>query len=117
MLTGQRGLSGRAAALWCMTLALFFLAPSGLAESPAGELRIEVKDPSGAAVAASGKLQNLALGTVQNYETDARGSHIFSGLARGRYRLEVSATGFATQMVSINVQSEGPIARTVTLSL
>lgn len=79
------------------------------AQRSAGEVRLEVKDPSGAAVAASGRLHNLASGTVQNYQTDAQGTHSFTGLPYGRYRLEVTAGGFATQSVIVNVQSGAPV--------
>src|SRR5215510_9905697 len=114
MLMGRGGLSVAAAFFWCMALA-FTLPFSALAQRPMGELHIAVRDPSGAAVTGSGKLQNLATGTVRNYETNAEGAYTFSGLARGRYRLDVTASGFAAQSVSIDVQSADPIARTVTL--
>ena len=98
-------------------LAFFFALPHAIAQRPSGELRIEVKDPSGLAVAASGKLENIATGTVQGFQTDAQGTHAFTGLMLGRYRLEVTAPGFALQSVSLNLQSTEPISRTVTLSL
>ena len=41
----------------------------------------------------------------------------FRNLALGRYRLQVSKAGFATQSVSLNVQSEAPVLRTVMLAL
>ncbi len=78
---------------------------------------IDVKDPSGAAVPASGKLQNLATGTVQSYRTGAEGTQSFPSLPFGRYRLEVTAAGFATSSLAIDVQSATPIAKTITLSL
>jgi outer membrane receptor protein involved in Fe transport len=98
--------------LWCV-----FLAISAQARDPTGSLRIEVKDPSGAAVAASGKLEAVASGTVLAYETNAEGAHSFTDLAYGRYRLEVTAAGFATQSVTFEVASAGPVVRTVRLSL
>ena len=54
------------------------------AQGPTGEIRVEIKDPSGAAMQAAGKL-----GT-RSFETDAQGVFTFSNLAPGRYRLEVS---------------------------
>jgi len=82
-----------------------------------GELRLEVKDPSGREIEATGKLQSLTTGLVQDFQTDAQGRYTFKGLAYGRYHLEVSREGFATQSVLINVQSKDPIMRNVTLAL
>ncbi len=94
------------------------LCPAGLrAQEPAGEIRLEVKDPSGAAMQASGWLQSLVTGAGSSFETDVRGTYTLGGLPFGRYRLEVSKSGFATQSVVIEVQSEIPILRTVTLPL
>jgi outer membrane receptor protein involved in Fe transport len=76
-----------------------------------------VKDPSGAAVAATGKLENLATGENRNFETDAQGLSTLSGLPDGRYRLEVTKVGFATQSVLVDVKSGSPVSRTITLAL
>src|SRR5262245_13355948 len=84
---------------------------------PTGELRLEIKDPSGNAVEASGKLESLSTGETRSFQTDAQGKHRFEGLAYGRYRLEVSRDGFATQSELINVRSTEPLAHTVILAL
>ncbi len=76
-----------------------------------------MKDPSGAAVSASGKLENLSTGNVRSFHTDTQGAHAFSGLSFGRYRLEVTASGFAAQRVPIDVHSTEPVTQAVTLSL
>jgi outer membrane receptor protein involved in Fe transport len=86
-------------------------------QSSTGEIRIEVKDPSGKALEADGKLDNLATGVSNGFQTDSQGKHTFEGLAYGRYRLEVSREGFATQSMLINVQSNETITRAVTLAL
>jgi hypothetical protein len=86
-------------------------------ELSTGELRIEVKDPSGKALEAAGKLDNLATGVSHGFQTDSQGKHAFEGLPYGRYRLEVSREGFATQSVLINVQSNETVTRAVTLAL
>ena len=87
------------------------------AQPRTGEIRLEVKDPSGAAVEASVKIQNPAAGMDRSLETDAQGRHTFESLPYGRYRLDVSKSGFATQSVSIDVHAAAPISRTVTLTL
>src|SRR5215210_7377897 len=70
-----------------------------------GEIKLEVRDPSGQAIEVSGKLQNLLTQVVFSFQTDARGKYIFSNLSYGRYRLEISKSGFATQSTVIDVQS------------
>jgi outer membrane receptor protein involved in Fe transport len=117
MLAFRGGRSGANAVLVCALLACFSIPPSVRAQRPAGEVRIEVKDPSGAAVSAYGKLQNLTTGNVRSFHTDTQGVHAFTGLAYGRYRLEVTAGGFAPQAVPIDVHSAEPVSRTVALSL
>ncbi len=87
------------------------------AQRPTGEIRLHIKDPSEAAVEASGRLQSLADRLEQSFHTDRRGMYTFASLPYGRYRLEVSKRGFATQSVLIDVQSETPISRTITLAL
>jgi outer membrane receptor protein involved in Fe transport len=82
-----------------------------------GEIRLEVKDPSGAPMEASGRLESLATGMDRTFQTDAQGRATLGGLPYGRYRLEVSKTGFSTQTVFIDVPSETPISRTVTMAL
>src|SRR5580693_4328344 len=81
------------------------------AQSPTGEIRLSVQDSSGAAMQATGKL-----GT-QSFQTDAQGQYAFQNLAYGRYRLEVTKAGFATQSATIDVRSGTPILRTVTMAL
>ena len=45
------------------------------AQPPTGEIRIEVTDPSGAAMVASGSLRNIATGEQRNFQTDAQGMY------------------------------------------
>ena len=81
------------------------------AQSPAGELRLEVRDSSGAPMQASGMLGD------RGFQTDAQGLYTFQGLPYGRYRLELSQSGFATQVVEIDVASATPVSRIVTMAL
>ena len=46
-----------------------------------------------------------------------RGRIRSADLPYGRYRLEISKAGFATQSVLIDVQSATPISRTITMAL
>ncbi|MGD1072968.1 MAG: TonB-dependent receptor, partial [Bryobacteraceae bacterium] len=106
----------------CKRAAFFLLALAGAtariqAQQPTGEVRIQVKDPSGAAVEASGTLRNPAGGVERTFQTDALGLYSFPALPYGRYSLEVSRNGFAAQSVQIDVQSAAPVSRTLTLRL
>ncbi len=96
----------------CAAVALLFAALTLHGQSPEGEIRVQVKDPSGAAMEASGKLESLAPGVRRSFQTDAQGTYTLGNLPYGRYRLEISKTGFATQSVLIDVQSATPISRT-----
>jgi len=87
------------------------------AQQPTGEIQLVVNDPSGAAVEASGTLRGPGNGAARAFTTDERGVYTLGNLAYGRYRLEVSKAGFATQSAQIDVQSGTPVTRTVTLVL
>jgi outer membrane receptor protein involved in Fe transport len=82
-----------------------------------GEFRIEVNDPSGDPMQAEGRLQGLATDVDMTFETDAQGRYTFEKLPYGRYRLEVSRDGFATQSVLIDVQPDTPASRTLTMAV
>jgi outer membrane receptor protein involved in Fe transport len=101
-------------------LALALIAISGgiaNAQSTTGEIRIQVQDPSGAPMPASGRLQNLSGGSDQPFSTDPQGKYVFKDLQTGRYRLEVSKAGFATQSSYIDLASGTPLSRVIILPL
>jgi outer membrane receptor protein involved in Fe transport len=81
------------------------------AQGPSGEIRVEIKDPSGAAMQAAGKLGN------RSFETDAQGVYTFSNLAAGRYRLELSKEGFVPQSVVIDLAAGTTVTRALTMAL
>src|ERR1700681_1542489 len=87
------------------------------AQQAAGSLRLEVKDPSGAPMEASGRLENRATGLDRRFQTDARGVATLDGLAYGLYRVEISKSGFATQSIPIEVRSAAPVSRAVTMAI
>jgi outer membrane receptor protein involved in Fe transport len=104
---------------WCLcgASALLSAALTLHAQRPQGEIRVQVKDPSGAVMEASGKLESLPAGVQRSFQTDALGTYTFGNLPYGRYRLEISKNGFVTQSLQLDVQSVTPISRTVTLAL
>jgi outer membrane receptor protein involved in Fe transport len=66
---------------------------------------------------AAGKLQSLADGVARSVRTDRQGLVHIENVPYGRYRLEVSRNGFATQTLFIDVQSGTPVVRKVTMAL
>jgi outer membrane receptor protein involved in Fe transport len=97
-------------ALLCAALGLY-------GQAREGEVRVQVKDPSGASMGASGKLVNVGTGDQRTFQTDAQGAFTFGRLAFGRYQLEVSKSGFVAQSVVIEVRSATPVSRTITMAL
>ena len=99
-------------------MAVFLLCVSILAaQGNQGEIHLRVTDPSGAGMVVSARVQNLAGGTPSTVQTDAQGSATIRGLTYGRYRLEISRDGFATQSLLIDVQSAVPLSRTIAMAL
>jgi outer membrane receptor protein involved in Fe transport len=101
----------------CAATILLFAALAAHAQAQDGEILVQVKDPSGAGMAASGKLEGVVSGVQRSFETDPLGTYTISNLPYGRYRLEISKTGFTTQSVVIDVRSAKPISRTLTMAL
>src|ERR1041385_3950498 len=100
-----------------LVLILFMSLLSAAPQSKTGEIKLEVKDPLGSPMQAAGTLQGLGTGDNRTFETDAQGAYTFEKLPYGRYRLEVSRDGFATQTALIDVQSETPVSRGVTMAI
>ncbi|HVZ61491.1 MAG TPA: TonB-dependent receptor [Terriglobales bacterium] len=107
-----------ASTLWLFLCAIALYLPVSLhGEHFTGELRLTVKDPSGALIEATGRLVNLTTGEARNFQTDARGANVFGNLPLGRYRLEVSKEQFATQSVVVEIQTATAVERVVTMAL
>jgi outer membrane receptor protein involved in Fe transport len=66
---------------------------------------------------ASGTLESVAPGVQRSFATDNRGIYKFLRLPYGRYRLEVAKSGFATQTILIDVESQEPTSRTITMAI
>jgi len=86
-------------------------------QSSSGEIRLQVKDASDAAIEASGSIQGLATGVRREFRTDDKGLHTFSTLPFGIYRIEVQREGFAPKIIRMEVRSEAPITQTVVLTV
>jgi outer membrane receptor protein involved in Fe transport len=88
-----------------------------LAQSPTGELKIAVRDPSGSSVSASGKLENIASGVARLFQTDSAGRADLTGIAPARYRLVITHEGFASWSAAVEIGAGATVARDVRLSL
>src|SRR5712672_3001194 len=87
------------------------------AQRNAGELRIAVTDPAGAAIEATGKLTGDAAGVRREFSTAQDGRATLRSLPFGPYRLEVSRPGFATFATNIEITSERPLTVDIPLGL
>jgi outer membrane receptor protein involved in Fe transport len=99
------------------TVLLIFATTMPLLLAQSGQIQLDVKDPAGSPARASGTLTRLSAARSQSFETDDQGKYTFSGLALGRYRLNLTATGFASQTVLVDVNSDTAVALPVTLAL
>jgi hypothetical protein len=99
-------------------LALFFLSvPSARAQRVRGELRIEVHDPRGTAVATGGELVSEANGFRRTFTTGPEGRYIAQDLPFGVYRLSLQAEGFAPWSDLVEIRSDVPVRVAVTLGV
>lgn len=80
-----------------------------------GALQLQVNDPAGAALTASGHITGPGLNRA--VQTDAQGRLSLGDLPFGHYRLEISRPGFISRVVSIYVTSAAPITQSVTLPI
>ncbi len=77
-------------------------------------LTLTVTDPSGAPMAVSGHIANLASGVSTRVRTDAKGQASLDLLV-GRYRLSLAHPGFASQVQLLDIA--GPLSKTVTMTV
>ena len=87
------------------------------AQARQGEIHLQVKDPSGAPMQASGTLASIEGGVAREFQTDAQGMAVLGNLPFGRYRIQVSKPGFTTQSVAIEVRSATPVTRSISLAI
>ena len=82
-----------------------------------GELRIEVRDPQGAAAPGHAELVSDANQFRRSFQLGADGRYVVQDLAFGVYRLSVDAEGFAPWSGLVEVRSEVPVRVSVSLGL
>jgi len=82
-----------------------------------GEFRLQVKDPSGHPLQARGTLYGPTGGRTRSVETAPDGSLTLSDLPFGRYRLQITRSGFAAQAVAFQIQSTATVNREMILTV
>jgi outer membrane receptor protein involved in Fe transport len=108
-----KALVGRTVSIVCLA----FLGTSFAGAQTNGDIRLQVKDPSGAAVRAPGVLKNLDAKTETHFETDAQGAYEFTNLPFSHYEIQVTKEGFATRAARVEVRSATPLSQTLTLEI
>ena len=88
-----------------------------LAQRTTGEIRLHVKDQIGEPVAATGLLESLATGVRRAFQAGPQGAYTFRGLPFGPYSLRLERDGFAGQVLKLEIRSEAPVERAVTMGV
>jgi hypothetical protein len=86
-------------------------------QTATGELRLAVKDESGAGMAASVQLVNQATRTSQAVELPPDGRYSFKNLPFGFYRLMAARAGFSPSAELVEIRSALPQNREITLTV
>lgn len=100
-----------------IALLLSFGATAIRSQRVRGELRIEVRDLQGAALAAEAELLSEANQMHRTFQVSPDGHYTAQDLPFGVYRLTVRAEGFATWNNLVEVRSEIPLHISVTLGV
>jgi hypothetical protein len=87
------------------------------AQQDRGELQIEVHDPQGAILSASGELISEGNQFRLNFQTGDDGRYVAQGLAFGVYRISLNHSGFSPATQIVEIRSVVPRRLSVTLGL
>src|SRR5882762_9980560 len=100
-------------------IAVLLLLPAldAKAQRSRGELRLEVQDPRGAAVAPSGELVSEGNQFHRAFRVLADGHYTAQDLPFGVYRLSLQAEGFAPWSNLVEIRSEVPVRASITLGV
>src|SRR5579863_10676678 len=101
-----------------VAVSLFFLLLGTLwAQAPAGALRGQVTDPSGAAIAGATVVMTPATGAPIAVQSNAQGTYEFKSLAAGKYTLTVVAQGFSLYENDSVVVADQPLRLNVAMAI
>jgi len=103
---------------WLSLLRFFVLGTSATqAQRVRGELRLEVRDPQGAALSSGAELISDANQLRRSFQVNPDGRYVAQDLPFGVYRLTLSAKGFAPWTDLVEIRSEVPVRLSVTLGV
>ena len=88
-----------------------------LAQSPSGQIQVEVKDSSGAAMQADGLIEGVTSSLRRGFKSDRQGMHTMTELPFGQYRIRISKDGFATHTEVIDVHAATLLTHSVRLAV
>jgi len=97
------------------TMCIFAI--SAGAQQDRGELRIEVRDPQGAALVAEGELVSVGNQFRLNFRAGEDGRYVAQSLAFGVYRVSLTHGGFVPSTQLVEIRSMVPQQLSVTLGL
>ncbi|HET6840233.1 MAG TPA: TonB-dependent receptor [Candidatus Angelobacter sp.] len=113
--SANRGISmQRFAAVFCL---LCILSAVLKAQSTSGELHIQVVDPGGASLAASGELVSKGADFSRQLTIGKDGRYIAKGLPFGLYELHLQHAGFSPFREAIEIRSAVPLEFRASLNL
>jgi hypothetical protein len=107
----------RIAQLMALAAALACVAVPAYAQRDRGELQIEVHDPQGASLDASGELVSEANQFHLNFQIGSDGRYTAKDLAFGVYRVSLSRGGFVPSRQVVDIRSTVPRRLLITLGL
>src|SRR6266403_2155120 len=99
-----------------LTTACVVVLPA-VAQQNRGELRIEVRDPQGAALVAQGELVSAGNQFQLDFHVGEDGRYVAQGLAYGVYRVSLTHGGFVPSTQLVEIRSMVPQQLSVTLGL
>jgi hypothetical protein len=88
-----------------------------VAQQDRGDLQIDVRDPQGAALSASGELTSEVNQFHLNFTVGDDGRYAAQGLAFGVYRVSVTHSGFVPSVQLVEIRSMVPVHLSLTLGL
>jgi hypothetical protein len=98
-------------------LAFIFIACVSFAQQNGGELRLSVHDTAGVGMPAHAELASQSSQTHESVDIASDGRYAFKHLPFGFYRLAVTRPGFVTYSELIEIRSELPVTKSVTLGI
>src|SRR5689334_9712830 len=89
---------------WLLTMMIFLCgAPFAIAQRISGELHLQISDPTGATLRASGTIVGQGTGVDRTFQTDDSGKATFRALPPGHYDVTIRSSGFTDKMIGVDI--------------